>query len=217
MNPEKERSSLLSDMKVTKGSRFNAAERLRRRDRRNTIIVSFASAYVIVLTVIPITFHVPEYINSMITVAIILFSIIILIYSLIQYSSGDPVKAEQNHRCALEINALRRRLSFLPHITFDNLSVYAKEYDDILQRYNVNHEPVDFETYKIEHPAEYPLLDDRKAVQKDVNRENSVFHAVITSMSAAIILTFLGVLANYMVVFFSKYHILDPLINMLSK
>jgi len=196
-DPENERASLLSDMKVTKGSRFNAAERLRRRDRRNTIIVSFASAYVIVLTIVPIIFHVPEYLSSIITIAIIIFSIIILTYSLIQYSSGDPVKAEQNHRCAMEINALRRRLTLLPTLTFEILSRYAKEYDDILQRYNVNHEPVDFERYKIEHPAEYPLLDDKKAAQKDINKEYGFYRAVMVAMSATIIFTLVGILFNY--------------------
>lgn len=203
-DPEKERSSLLSDMKVTKGSRFNAAERLRRRDRRNTVIVSFASAYVIVLTVIPVIFHVPEYISSIITIAVIIFSIVILTYSLIQYSSGDPVKAEQNHRCAMEINAMRRRLSLLPDVTFENLSLYAKDYDDILQRYNVNHEPVDFETYKIEHPTEYPLLSDKEAIQKDVNKETNFYRTIMASMFATIVLTLLGILANYVLAMF-KY------------
>jgi SMODS and SLOG-associating 2TM effector domain family 5 len=107
---EKERSLLLQEMKVTKGSRFNAAERLRRRDRSRTTITAFASVYVIILTIIPVTFHLPDTIVNIMNIIIIVFSIVVLTSSLLQYSSGDPVRAEQHHRCALEINALWREL-----------------------------------------------------------------------------------------------------------
>ena len=99
---------------------------------------------------------------------------------------------------------MRRRLSLLPDVTFENLSLYAKDYDDILQRYNVNHEPVDFETYKIEHPTEYPLLSDKEAIQKDVNKETNFYRTIMASMFATIVLTLLGILANYVLATF-KY------------
>jgi hypothetical protein len=196
-DPEKERLSLLFEMKVTKGSRFNAAERLRRRDRTSTMIVSFASAYVIVLTIIPVIFHIPEFVASIITLAIIVFSIVILTYSLIQYSSSDPVKAEQHHRCAIEINALRRELRVQPVVTFESLTHYAKEYDELLQRYSINHEPVDYETYKIEHPDEYPAPVDKEAMERDVKKENGFYVNVLGSMTVALLFPIVAIMANY--------------------
>lgn len=199
-DPEGERVSLLYEMKVTKGSRFNAAERLRRRDRRSTTIVSFASAYVIVLTIIPIIFHVPDFIGSLITVAIVVFSIVILTFSLIQYSNGDPVKAEQHHRCAMEINALRRRLRSLPAVDFETLASYADRYDEILQRYSVNHEVVDYETYKIEHPEEFPNIKNKKELTREIKRETGIMTSIDYAMSTFMVGIISSIFAHYIYV-----------------
>src|SRR5450759_944028 len=96
---DKEICLLLQEMNITKGSRFNAAERLRRRDRKRTTITAFASVYVVILTIIPTLFHLSDALGNIINVIIIVFSIVILTSSLLQYSSGDPVRAEQHHRC----------------------------------------------------------------------------------------------------------------------
>jgi len=191
---DEERSLLLQEMKVTKGSRFNAAERLRRRDRSRTTITAFASVYVIILTLIPAIFHLSDTLGNIITIIIIVFSIVVLTSSLLQYPSADPVRAEQHHRCALEINALRRELRTAEPSTISMIQEFSRKYDDILQKYNANHEPVDFERYKIEHPDEYPManLPEGKAtLQADINLENRIGRSVLQSMTAAVLFALL--------------------------
>jgi hypothetical protein len=197
MDIEHEKDQLVHEMKSTAGCRFNAAERLGVRDRRRTAITSFASAYVIILTVLPLLFHLPDFIASIINIIIIVFSIVILISSLLQYSSSDPVKAEQHHRCALEINALRREFRIIDPVTLENIRTTARNYDDILQKYSINHEPVDFERYKLEHPDEYPAVnkpEENKAIKGDIINENRISRNIIRSMTSAMILAVAGVL-----------------------
>lgn len=156
MDVEKIRADLLQEMKATKGARFNAAKRLERRDRRIISVTAFASVYVIVLTVLPLFFSLgPVVVNSANAVTIV-FSLVILAASLLQYSNNDPVRAEQHHRCALEINALRRELRATETPTADSVLEFGRKYDEIIRRYSVNHDDVDFEKYKTEHPDEYP-------------------------------------------------------------
>ncbi|MEX6505993.1 SLATT domain-containing protein [Jiella sp. M17.18] len=104
------REQLLKEMKRTKGARFNASKRLEARDRRRTATTAYASAAVIVLTLLPVFFPVPSLLGSALNLTTIAFSLIILASSLLQSSSADPVKADQFQRCALEINSLRRDL-----------------------------------------------------------------------------------------------------------
>ncbi len=112
-----------------------------------------------------------------------------------QYSSGDPVKAEQHHRCALEINTLRRELRTKEIISAEELTVMSRRYDEILQRYEVNHEPVDFEKYKLEHPEEYPKLgtkNERDILEKDIKKGSSLGVWLFRLITAL----FLGILSS---------------------
>jgi hypothetical protein len=154
---EKEKQQLLRELKATKGSRFNAAQRLGRRDKLLNRMIAFISGCVIVVTLLPVYFHVGETATSAVSFFTIAFSIFILAMSLIQYSNSDPVRAEQHHRCGLELNSLRRELRSTRITAEDELIPFARRFDDILGRYSINHEGIDFERYKREHPDEYPV------------------------------------------------------------
>lgn len=153
-------------MKVTKGCRFNASERLIRRDRIVNRVTSLVSVCIIVVSLLPLYFHLDATWAAVLNFAIIAFSIFILATSLLQYSNADPVRAERYHRCALEINSIRRALRATDPITAEALSKFGAAYDDVLRRYDSNHEPIDFEQYKIEHPHEYPNSDQRADREK---------------------------------------------------
>jgi hypothetical protein len=181
------RDELLSEMKVTKGCRFNASKRLERRDKRMITITAFASVYVILLTVLPLFFHVGEILGNAVTATVIVFSLIILASSLLQYSNNDPVRAEQHHRCGLEVNALRRALRATDNCSMTVIAEYSKRYDDIIQKYGLNHDDIDFDKYKIEHPLEYPKSDTvagTKEAAKRVGREQRWAEFAVSAMSA---------------------------------
>jgi hypothetical protein len=164
------RELLLREMKQTKGSRFNAADRLSKRDAARTRLTAYASAMVIVLTVLPAFIPVPGWISGAINLSTVAFSLVILAASLLQTSNADPVRAVQLHNCALDINSLLRKLRGETALTENQLKDYAGRYDAILMRYSVNHESVDYERYKLEHPNEFPELaqGDKKTAEREV-------------------------------------------------
>jgi hypothetical protein len=149
-------------------------------------ITAFASVYVILLTVLPLFFHVSEFLTSSVNAATIVFSLIILASSLLQYSNNDPVRAEQHHRCALEVNALRRELRSAENCSSVMVAEFGKRFDEILQKYSINHDDIDFDKYKVEHPDEYPkgVTDsEKKEVARKVERAQSWTAFVLAAMS----------------------------------
>jgi hypothetical protein len=151
-------SDLLHRMRVTKGTRFNAASRLEGRDRKMALLVALTSALVIALTFVPFAYQLPKVVIADLSVVTMLASVLILAVSLVQYSNNDAVIAEQHHRCGLEINELRGQLIARGE-TVDpaELHKFAEKYARILDKYSVNHDGVDFDQYRLEHPDVYRL------------------------------------------------------------
>jgi hypothetical protein len=160
--------NLLWDMRVTKGSRFNAARRLQARDRKSTLLVSITSIYIIFLTIIPLLFEIPQDNSNILSAITLFFSIGILIGSLLQYSNNDPVVAEQHHRRALEVSDLHRRLrSVYDNVDASSLNKFTCKYSRILEKYSNNHSNIDYQRYQVDHRDEF--------IQNKLNR-NYVFY-----------------------------------------
>jgi hypothetical protein len=189
---------LLREMKQTKGARFNAATRLEDRDRQRTTLIAYASVSVVVVTLLPAFFDVPAWVRNAVSLATIAMSLIILAYSMLQAQSRDSLVAYQLHKCALEINSLRREIRALTPSTPAQVSEYTRRYDDILGRYSVNHDPVDYEKYKLEHPEEFAAISDEAsiALKREVGGTEPVL-GLITGLVIATIPGFaLAVLAS---------------------
>ncbi|WP_341858138.1 hypothetical protein [Sinorhizobium medicae] len=62
VQPQQEtaREKLLKDMKRTKGVRFNASIRIEETERKRTASTAYASAAVVVLTLLPVFFQWPS-------------------------------------------------------------------------------------------------------------------------------------------------------------
>lgn len=150
-----EREQLLKEMKRAKGCRFNASKRLERRDAKRTSIVAWASVGVIIITLLPVFLPVSDWFKSLLSLSTIAMSLAVLAFSLLQAQSNDPVKADQFHKCATEINELRRQIRHA-EINRESLIVYSKEYDAILRRYSINHDEIDYHNYIITHLDEFP-------------------------------------------------------------
>ncbi len=106
---ETKRDRLARTMRSTASSRFIAAARLERRDKLLTRLTAFTSAYVIVLTVLRYFLKKTAATTDLYNFVTVVLSIVILVSSLLGYSSGDVVNAERHHRSGLKINNLRRR------------------------------------------------------------------------------------------------------------
>ncbi|WP_208180303.1 SLATT domain-containing protein (plasmid) [Sinorhizobium medicae] len=102
VQPQQEtaREKLLKDMKRTKGVRFNASIRIEETERKRTASTAYASAAVVVLTLLPVFFPMAQWMENAIALTNVGFSIFILASSLLQSANAGPVKADQLHRCA---------------------------------------------------------------------------------------------------------------------
>ncbi|CAO4173003.1 hypothetical protein EEDFHM_02203 [Methylorubrum populi] len=151
---------LISSMQDTVRSRFKAHRRLIELDQRLTKITALSSSLVIVLTVMPYIFKSPDPISDIINFAAVSVSIVILVASLLQYSSANATTAEQHHRCALEINELVRAHSIKQNPTDDDFSTMEKAYGFLLQKYSINHEERDYRQVLLERRYEHPWVTD---------------------------------------------------------
>ncbi|MBR0884729.1 hypothetical protein ACVMGC_010292 [Bradyrhizobium barranii subsp. barranii] len=152
-------AKFLGSLKSTSAARFHASQRLAARDRKLTRLTAFTSAYVIALTILPYFMKLPQEVTDNLNLITVAFSIIILVSSLLQYSSGDVVNAEQHQRCALEIDEIQRDIRIkMPNVTEAELREFCKRYNQALQKYSINHDEVDFMKYQLDRPHEYPWL-----------------------------------------------------------
>ncbi|MBY3443783.1 SLATT domain-containing protein [Rhizobium laguerreae] len=170
-NAETAREKLLKDMKRTKGVRFNASKRIEEVERKTTQNTAYASVAVVVVTLLPVFFPMGQTLESSIALITVALSIFILASSLLQSSNAGQVKADQFQRCALEVNSLRRELSAA--LDDADIGVYSARYDEILRRCNINHDQVDYDQYRLEHPDEFPALADEetRAARSNLSKE----------------------------------------------
>jgi hypothetical protein len=146
--------------------RFNAATRLEKRDRRIGWVVSMASAYTIIIAVLPYLIKLPADTSGLLNLVVVAFSIVTLVSSLLAASRRDSVNAEQHHRSGLELNEVRRKLTTERHDAEAQKTPISKtqrlelqqKYNDVLQKYSVNHEDIDFKRQQLEWSHELPWL-----------------------------------------------------------
>lgn len=192
-NAENVRDKLLKDMKRTKGVRFNASKRLEETERKTTRNTAYASVAVVVITLLPIFFSMGQILENSIALLTVALSIFILASSLLQSSNSGQVKADQFQRCALEVNSLRRELGSAPETA--DIAGFAARYDEILRRYNINHDQVDYDQYRLEHPDEFPALaaEETKVARSNLSKEwrryDFVARAIATMTVAVLIAT----------------------------
>jgi hypothetical protein len=116
----------------------------------------------------------------------VVFTIIILVSSLLQYSSGDVVSAEQHHRAGLEMSEIARELAIaLPSITTQELIHMSQRYSATLQKYSINHDDVDFQRYQMEKPDDYPWLTwcERTSIRIRTFATRHVYSAILIAIT----------------------------------
>lgn len=154
---------LSAKMKTTAGCRFIAHKRLLALDAAWTRLTALTSAYLIVLTALPYFLTLPPHVANHINLATLTMAVIVLIASLVQYASNNSATGEQFHRSALEIDEIRRDLeSAKPELAEDALRVATTRYNNLLQKYSVNQDEIDYVRYQYDRPDEYPWLSSRK-------------------------------------------------------
>ena len=167
---------LSQGMKVTAGSRFNAADRLRRQDKYANATQAVVSAVLICLAISSFVFTVVQAHSKEISFSSLVVSIFLLVITLRKASNNDTVNAEQMHRCALEINELRRFGAALSEIEMSaEIKDITLKYNQIFQKWSINHTSEDFNKYKLQHRWEFEELKDISPASLDLKLFGSEF------------------------------------------
>jgi hypothetical protein len=156
---DKKFAELIRSAKITAGARFRAAARLTKRDYMLTWMTALSSSYVIGLTIVPKFINLPKEVESNLGFVTVVFSVLILVSSLVQFAGRYSVDAEQHHRSALEVNEIRRDME-LASGSGDHrkLSELVHQYNAVLQKFSINHDEIDLRTFHSEKPAEFPWV-----------------------------------------------------------
>lgn len=142
---------------TTKGARFVAAKRLEKMDSHSRVALTFVTTYLIVLAIVPAFLRdflvVPEALLGLLAAA---FSILILVYSLIESSRDFKFRAHLMHECALNVAEQYNRLRQAKEVESENskaVNEITREYELILKGAE-NHDPLDFGIFKTQN-SEY--------------------------------------------------------------
>lgn len=147
----------------TKGSRFNAYWRIKSIDVLSIFTVSMLSFYVIVLSLVPTFFSQNLTIleNQICNFGSVVISIFIIVLSLIEFSSGRSIKAEEMHRSALEIATISAQLDLIVNTSVADLEKATSlilEYEKLVSSCSCNHNVIDYKRFIASHPSEFNLV-----------------------------------------------------------
>jgi hypothetical protein len=132
----------------TKGARFNASRRLQTRKNQSSYLISLYSIYILAIAIYSLTQPTSVAVNFASTLG----SLLILIFSVHEGSQGSETKAERHHVCAKQLGALYDEIAlFLVTPDVHNFSYSTKKYAEIIDRCPENHEPIDYEVFKVQH------------------------------------------------------------------
>jgi hypothetical protein len=151
MNKEIER--LYKKIKETKGSRFVAAKRLEDIDAWSSFTINIFSIYIIVVNLLVLVESRPGFLTGdFITFITVSFSILILVLSNTINAKDYKSKAVEYHNCGTKLSELNDRLSFyqkeLISPNLYDIKQISKEYNEIINKSNLNHKTVDFDYYR---------------------------------------------------------------------
>jgi hypothetical protein len=192
--------NFIQSLGETAGARFIAASRVSRRDRRVTELTAYSAVYLIILTLLPYLLNIPAEVTGYLDFFRIVLSIVILIAAIFHWASNNHAKAEQLHRSGLELNDLKREVEMRKdHLDLDDLDILRVRYENIIQKYTVDHDPSDVLRYQIEHKERYPLSGSLTAFV--MGAENSVRQSapriVLVLISVIMVFSVLSLFGSY--------------------
>jgi hypothetical protein len=161
----------LTDLKhkmwATKGTRFQAAERLKTKSRYSALSISLLSAYLIIFGLLSVynlysDQNIPP---NLIPFSITTVSIFLLVFTLFENAKNYDVRAIHFHNCGLKIarlhNAITNYKSYRESDTDEKKLAFCVEmqdkYQTILERYE-NHLQIDNKIFKTNHTDYYDYI-----------------------------------------------------------
>jgi len=186
---------------TTKGARFVAAKRLEKMDSHSRVALTFVTTYLIILSIVPAFLNqfltVPEALIGLLAAA---FSILILVYSLIESSRDFKFRGHLMHECALSVaeqyNRLRQAKELEKATRAKTISEVTREYELILKGAE-NHDPLDFRIFQTQN-SDYFSIDDKS--ESSIKRKRFVTYFLkywIISIVPGLLLASLAFFTNF--------------------
>lgn len=146
-------TNLLDELKTkiwkTKGARFNASRRLQSRKVWGSYLVSAYSIYILAIGIYSLT---ETHTSTILNLASIIGSLLILVFSLHEGSLNAEQKSERHHVCARELTALYDKVALHTQLaSTDKAEELIEEYARIIERAPENHDPIDYDLFRTEH------------------------------------------------------------------
>lgn len=147
---------------VTKGARFSADKRCKTQAFWSQLSLNFLSGYLIMLGLLPLFLKTTTKSVSLdaLSFAVACTSIVAMVWGLMESGKQYDLQAARFHACAVSIGKLYSRLRRAKQLPNDEKTVMLGEiseaYDDLLERYE-NHDPLDYDNFKIQKPDYFEL------------------------------------------------------------
>ena len=137
---------LLAAMRTVKAARFNAADRLERKNTVSLFAMSMVSLYFVGLSVWQAVYAstLDEATNRLVTLVSIMSSIFTLVLALIEAMNDYRMKAHHMHACALAVNDLYHELQLLRPLDAGQVQEFRLRYNAAVRSCPFNHARVDY-------------------------------------------------------------------------
>jgi hypothetical protein len=137
---------LVRTMQTVKAARFNAAERLERKQLVSVVALSIVSLYFVGLSVWQAVYAagVSDPANRLIALVSIMSSIATMVLALIEAMNDYRMKAHFMHTCALQVNELVQELRLMPAPDAAAVHDVRRRYNAIVRNCPFNHARIDY-------------------------------------------------------------------------
>ncbi len=141
------KAKLLSDWQIVKRARFEAAERLGRRNNLSLFTLSTVALYGGLITVFVLIFKdsLTPHLRSICDWVSVVANWLTLTFSLTEQIKDYSGQSRALHECAQKVNDLRKRLQATPISASQQLIPYVQAYEAIIAECGPNHERLDYE------------------------------------------------------------------------
>ena len=148
---------LLHAMHTVKSARFNAAERLERKNTLSLFAMSMVSLYFVGLSVWQVIYAplIADAGNRLITLVSIMSSVFTLVLALIEAMNDYRMKAHHMHACALAVNELYQELKLMRSGDVALVQEFRRRYNAIIRGCPFNHARVDYLMARAERAASF--------------------------------------------------------------
>lgn len=186
--PETAAQKKLRAVRITASARFNAAHRLRTHAAVSLLSISLCSLAVVVISMLSpfgVVLAVPQSAADLAAAAI---SLLILVVSLLISGRKYGERAEKMHSCAVEINAVGRKLeAAVESGDTTEIERLADCYEEIL-RANENHKDPDYRAAQIQRYATHYKVGKKKRIRSWLELKlDAWIHALPMLITAAVL------------------------------